>query len=412
MAKFRELDDDNSGYLRGHEMRVLAAWVHETGFDNWRGKDDVLRVKSLGKEIMERLDANGDGRLQFAEFEAWFVDNYNEQENAQKKNRRLGGAAAADGAGHEEDDEFESHSPRQLVVDKNNHVLLLDVATNEVEVYKEVWKPTINADGVSIKEPHMKLVASLRETIDGKPLDNTFCLSLGGRDHILVGCETTFLRIPWFGNTTALRNKTQVIRRLGSNDQPRDFDSKLADHMNLQPHLLELRTTSKTKRVSKKVRARFFDAARDGDIVALKQMLAKGCELNMVDEAGNNALAYTLSYNHVRASLTLLSNGALHWNRHVLNTPSVILRTALTSDRFQRQFCKDSDDFRRACTQSAIFTLHSLSAKEETLHATIEQAFKREQRSHASHAALSDHDEATLNGAVSDLFKSDADDRW
>ena len=85
--------------------------------------------------------------------------------------------------------------------------------------------------------------------------------------------------------------------------------------MNLQPHLLELRTTSKTKRVSKKVRARFFDAARDGDIVALKQMLAKGCELNMVDEAGNNALAYTLSYNHVRASLTLLSNGALHWNR-------------------------------------------------------------------------------------------------
>ena len=135
---------------------------------------------------MERLDANGDGRLQFAEFEAWFVDNYNEQENAQKKNRRLGGAAAADGAGHEEDDEFESHSPRQLVVDKNNHVLLLDVATNEVEVYKEVWKPTINADGVSIKEPHMKLVASLRETIDGKPLDNTFCLSLGGRDHILV----------------------------------------------------------------------------------------------------------------------------------------------------------------------------------------------------------------------------------
>ena len=38
MAKFRELDDDNSGYLRGHEMRVLAAWVHETGFDNWRGR--------------------------------------------------------------------------------------------------------------------------------------------------------------------------------------------------------------------------------------------------------------------------------------------------------------------------------------------------------------------------------------
>lgn len=165
---------------------------------------------------MERLDANGDGRLQFAEFEAWFVDNYNEQEHARKKGHRglglaKGPAAAGPGGGaagpHEEDDEFESHSPRQLIVDKNNHVLLLDVATNEVEVYKEVWKPTINADGVSIKKPHMKLVASLRETIDGKPLDNTFCISLGGRDHILViDCEmnATLLAVTFFENTESL----------------------------------------------------------------------------------------------------------------------------------------------------------------------------------------------------------------
>lgn len=67
-------------------------------------------------------------------------------------------------------------------------------------------------------------------------------------------------------------------------------------------------------------------------------------------------------------------------DRHVLNTPSVILRTALTSDRFQPQCCKDLDDFRQACTESHIYALHSLSRKEEDLLATIEQAVKREQR--------------------------------
>ncbi len=58
-------------------------------------------------------------------------------------------------------------------------------------------------------------------------------------------------------------------------------------------------------------------------------------------------MAYTLAHNHVRASLTLLSNGALHWDRHVLNTPSVILRTAITSDRFQQCVFAAVVSFRR-----------------------------------------------------------------
>ena len=69
---------------------------------------------------------------------------------------------------------------------------------------------------------------------------------------------------------------------------------------------------------------------------------------------------------------------------HVLNTPSVILRTALSSNRFQDQHCKDADDFRRCCKMSSIFTLHSLTAEEEELFSTIEDAFKREQRRYAA----------------------------
>jgi hypothetical protein len=58
--------------------------------------------------------------------------------------------------------------------------------------YKEVWKPVVDAvNGQSSKKPSMKLAVVLAETIDGKLLHNTFGLSLGGHDHVLVRNECT-----------------------------------------------------------------------------------------------------------------------------------------------------------------------------------------------------------------------------
>ena len=76
IAKFKELDADRSGYLRGAEMKELAMWVHNTGFDGATQAERQMRGQQLGKQIMQRLDANGDGRLQFDEFQAWFLHLY------------------------------------------------------------------------------------------------------------------------------------------------------------------------------------------------------------------------------------------------------------------------------------------------------------------------------------------------
>ena len=155
----------------------------------------------LGKQIMERLDANGDGRLQFSEFKAWFVNNF--------KNEKL----------NQQEEDAPDHVPRKICIDKNDNILLLDVGTNCIEVFKVVLKASIDDAGRASKKPVLKLVAELKETIDGKPLENPFSLSLGGKDHVLVGCEDTFLRIPWYGSGASVRNKTRVIRRLGPGDK-------------------------------------------------------------------------------------------------------------------------------------------------------------------------------------------------
>ena len=104
----------------------------------------------------------------------------------------------------------EGYIPRQVVLDSKDNILVLDSGTNCIEVYKHVWKPIIDGAGHASRQASLKLIASLTETIDGKQFESPFVLSLGGRDHVLVGCESTFLRIPWYESGGGARNKTQV----------------------------------------------------------------------------------------------------------------------------------------------------------------------------------------------------------
>jgi len=71
-AKFKELDADNNGSLQGHEMKVLADWVFEA-FGHGH-VEDKRREDRLGRTLMQRLDANGDGKLTFDEFAEWHAD--------------------------------------------------------------------------------------------------------------------------------------------------------------------------------------------------------------------------------------------------------------------------------------------------------------------------------------------------
>ena len=53
-------------------------------------------------------------------------------------------------------------------------------------MYKQAFKPKIDADGKLTKRPHLKKTAVLSQTIDRVDLENPFALSLGGRDHVVV----------------------------------------------------------------------------------------------------------------------------------------------------------------------------------------------------------------------------------
>jgi len=69
--KFEQMDKDGNGTLDAAEMRELALWV----FSSFHPGGDALpadRQQKEAEKLTKRLDADGDGKLSFEEFAAWF----------------------------------------------------------------------------------------------------------------------------------------------------------------------------------------------------------------------------------------------------------------------------------------------------------------------------------------------------
>ena len=69
--KFDQMDKDGNGTLDAAEMRELALWV----FSSFHPGGEALPADRQQKEadkLTKRLDADGDGKLSFEEFAAWF----------------------------------------------------------------------------------------------------------------------------------------------------------------------------------------------------------------------------------------------------------------------------------------------------------------------------------------------------
>lgn len=78
-AKFEELDVDNSGTLKGPEMKKLADWVSKHCHKISPGEDIYgHRLDRLGKHLMEQLDVNKDGEVEFDEFVNWYTTTNNQ----------------------------------------------------------------------------------------------------------------------------------------------------------------------------------------------------------------------------------------------------------------------------------------------------------------------------------------------
>jgi len=75
--KFKDFDANNSGYLDGDEILLLADWIWQ-----FFAKDgskvrriDGIRAKN---KLISMFDANSDGKLDFEEFSEWFLSTANE----------------------------------------------------------------------------------------------------------------------------------------------------------------------------------------------------------------------------------------------------------------------------------------------------------------------------------------------
>jgi len=123
-AKFKELDADNSGYLQGHEMKELADWIFEAFGRGHAATDaDNKREDRLGRTLMQRLDADGDGKLTFEEFAHWYADSAAQIDAFRTKKHRSASAddAAMDcitGADDLDDDEDEMPSLEDVAAEE------------------------------------------------------------------------------------------------------------------------------------------------------------------------------------------------------------------------------------------------------------------------------------------------------
>jgi len=123
-AKFKELDADNSGYLQGPEMKELADWIFEAFGRGHAATDaDNKREDRLGRTLMQRLDADGDGKLTFEEFAHWYADSAAQIDAFRTKKHRSASAddAAMDcitGADDLDDDEDEMPSLEDVAAEE------------------------------------------------------------------------------------------------------------------------------------------------------------------------------------------------------------------------------------------------------------------------------------------------------
>eukprot|EP01043_Picozoa_sp_COSAG02_P068041 COSAG02_NODE_11154_length_1782_cov_1.877005_2_plen_319_part_01 len=91
---FSQLDSDGSGFLDSEELRKL---LKKMGFD--LGQGDVLK-------IMREMDASGDGRVGFTEFDAWWAENGDKNQYQLKDPSIVFRQVDADGSGALDRDEL------------------------------------------------------------------------------------------------------------------------------------------------------------------------------------------------------------------------------------------------------------------------------------------------------------------
>eukprot|EP00656_Telonema_subtile_P053524 TRINITY_DN7782_c0_g1_i4.p1 TRINITY_DN7782_c0_g1~~TRINITY_DN7782_c0_g1_i4.p1 ORF type:complete len:290 (-),score=50.15 TRINITY_DN7782_c0_g1_i4:72-941(-) len=69
--KFDSLDEDKNGYLEGKELYRLSEWLWE-GFHPGGEELDEQAKHTQAKRLLDRLDRNKDGKMDFKEFSVWF----------------------------------------------------------------------------------------------------------------------------------------------------------------------------------------------------------------------------------------------------------------------------------------------------------------------------------------------------
>jgi len=66
------MDEDDNGFLDGTEMTKLAMWVFDSFHPGGQPIAQADREREAAK-LLTRIDKNGDGVLEFAEFAQWFT---------------------------------------------------------------------------------------------------------------------------------------------------------------------------------------------------------------------------------------------------------------------------------------------------------------------------------------------------
>ena len=86
--KFQSLDEDDNGVLEGEELIHLAEWAWTHFRPSGEELSAELKVKH-GTKLLKRLDTNGDGLMDFEEFEGWFRRTCGAIERDHKKQAKL-----------------------------------------------------------------------------------------------------------------------------------------------------------------------------------------------------------------------------------------------------------------------------------------------------------------------------------